>query len=425
MTPAATLPDRYERILKKTLKDLQDVKFALDASAIVAISNVRGDIIYANPKFCEISKYPREELIGRNHRILKSGSHSDAFYADMWRTITAGRVWRGEIQNRAKDGALYWVDTTIVPLLKDNGKPYRYVSIRYEITSRKAMEAEIHQMNEALEQRVAQRTAELNRANRELRETIEKLQESERLRETFISALTHDLRTPLVAQQRAFEIMDTHKSQLPERLAGLFERLEKSNAGLLEMVGKLLEINQYEAGKIHLRMEPVNLAELAGESLNDVSLLAESKGITLINRLKKSLPDIPGDRHQLKRVFINLIGNAVDHVPPDSRVELRDVIHDHYVEIECRDNGPGIAPDVLPHLFDRFFVVHRTRKKIGSGLGLYICKMIMGLHNGKIRVESVVGKGTSFFLTLPRYPSQPKYPSPHAMRHKEPPAKGV
>lgn len=228
MTPAATLPDRYERILKKTLKDLQDVKFALDASAIVAISNVRGDIIYANPKFCEISKYPREELIGRNHRILKSGSHSDAFYADMWRTITAGRVWRGEIQNRAKDGALYWVDTTIVPLLKDNGKPYRYVSIRYEITSRKAMEAEIHQMNEALEQRVAQRTAELNRANRELRETIEKLQESERLRETFISALTHDLRTPLVAQQRAFEIMDTHKSQLPERLAGLFERLERA-----------------------------------------------------------------------------------------------------------------------------------------------------------------------------------------------------
>lgn len=230
---------------------------------------------------------------------------------------------------------------------------------------------------------------------------LDRLQDDEQLRDTFIATLTHDLRTPLLAERRVLEMFEEYQAELPTEYIRLSQGLLDSNRHLLRMVSDLLETYQYEAGQVPLYCSDIRLTELLKEAIAKLAPLAEAKHIVLVLAIPDSFPVFRGDAHQLQRVFINLISNAIENIDENSQIEIQAHVTATMVEIEICDNGPGIPPDLLPHLFERYITGHPTRQQIGSGLGLYICKMIVERHSGTIEVRSDSNLGACFIIRLP------------------------
>lgn len=245
--------------------------------------------------------------------------------------------------------------------------------------------------------------------NTEARQTIEhfnrmldKLEKHEKLRSTFISTLSHDLKTPLMAQKRALELLeeDFHGANLPH-LERMVHALNTNNASQLRMVTKLLDIFRFEEGEFPLRFESVSLVEAVNDCLAELHPLASEHQISIHNQLSMDFPVIEGDYGQIKRIFTNLLSNAIQNIPNGSEVWITGALQARCVQIEVKDNGPGMEADILPYVFDPYFTLHRTRKKINSGLGLSICRMIVEAHHGHIGVSSQPGEGTCFYINLP------------------------
>jgi two-component system sensor histidine kinase/response regulator len=234
---------------------------------------------------------------------------------------------------------------------------------------------------------------------------LDQLDEKERLRNNFISNLTHDFRTPLIAQTRSLELLIKDFDELGmSQQAKLGRSLVNNNQHLLGMVNQLLETYQFEGGNLRLELEPLALEPLVDACFVQLLPLAETRQITLEKDFPAEFPTIIGDANCLNRVFINLIANGIENIPKGSRIRVTGQRRDAHVEIHVRDNGQGVSADEQANLFDRYYAGMGDTRKLGSGLGLYICKMFVEAHQGQIQIDSVPGEYTDFKVRLPLQP---------------------
>ena len=375
---------RAEVQLKSSFKEVSDLKAALDEHALVATTDPQGTITYVNDKFCTISKYSREELLGRDHRIINSGYHSKGFIRNLWTTIAHGKVWKGEIKNKAKDGSFYWVDTTIVPFLNELGKPRQYVAIRADITERKRAEETIRELNLELERRVIERTMQLEAANKEL--------------EAFSYSISHDLRAPLRAVNGfAGIILEDFGGHLPEDGRRQLDRICQGAQRMGDLIDDLLAFSRLS--RQALSRQTVNMAQLVQDALDESGPQREGRQFEW--RIG-DLPPCQGDPGLLKQVWVNLLSNAIKYSRgcEPGIVSVGCVSEDGEQVYFVRDNGAGFDMQYAGKLFGVFQRLHRSDQFEGTGVGLAIVQRIVDRHGGRVWAEGEEGRGATFHFTL-------------------------
>jgi len=370
----------YMRQTDESLNALKEQKFALDQHSIVAITDVQGTIVFVNEKFSEISGYSKLELIGHNHRMLKSGSHSIEFFREMYRTIASGKVWNNEICNKAKGGGLYWVDTTIVPLKGEDGKPERYIAIRTDVTARKKAETEMIEAKNIAE-------------------------EAAMAKGQFLASMSHEIRTPMNGVLGMLGLLQN--SELDDEQHHRLKVAQSSAKSLLSLINDILDYSKVDAGKLELEVLDFNLRSMLGElseimgyqaQLKDLELVLDAKGVehTMVR----------GDPGRVRQVITNLVSNAIKFTD-EGEIIIRIELHEetaNRLRLNGRvsDTGIGIPEDKVKGLFSMFSQVDAstTRKYGGTGLGLAIAKKLCQLMGGDISVTSRKNMGSCFTFNM-------------------------
>jgi len=346
-------------------RTLQEFKAALDEHAIVAITDARGKITYVNDKFCAISQYSRAELMGADHRIINSGHHPKEFIADLWTTIASGRVWRGQLRNRAKDRSLYWVDTTIVPFLGPDRRPAQYIAIRADITRQMAL------------------IEEVAATNREL--------------EDFAYVVSHDLKAPLrgigtLAEWLVADYADKIDDAGREQFRLMTMRVKRLDA----LINGILAYSR--AGRVREKNVTIDLDEIAR---NVADMLAPPPHIQIV--FETRLPKVQAEPTKAQQLFQNLLSNAIKFCDkPAGLIRVRCEAENGHWHFSVADNGVGIEEKYFQRVFELFETLAPRDEVEGTGVGLALVKKIVETGGGRVWLESARGKGTTVHFSWPR-----------------------
>jgi PAS domain S-box-containing protein len=367
-----------EEEIKKTLKEISDYRYALDESAIIAITDQKGIITHVNDNFCKISKYSSKELIGQDHRIINSGHHPNEFIKELWTTIANGKVWKGEIKNKAKDGTVYWVDTTIVPFLNSIGKPYQYVAIRSDITERKKVEDQIKKSNE----KTIEYAHILEQKNVQLID--------------FCNIVSHNLRAPLINISMLVDYIEQSSNEAEQR--EVIGKIKPVVNHLMEVFNELVESIQIKED-IDIESDQVILKDCVEKILIGFETQIKEYGADIqLNFDKTEIIYFP--QKYIESIITNLISNALKYKSPNRKpiiiIKTKKEVNNSML-LSVTDNGLGI--DLVLHK-DQIFKIRKTFHihPDAKGLGLFMTKTQVEAKDGKIWVESEPEKGSTFFI---------------------------
>ena len=349
--------DRAAR--EHSFQRLEELRYALDQAAIVAATDQRGIITYVNDKFCEISKYSREELLGQDHRMINSGYHPKEYIRNLWRTIANGQIWRGELRNRAKDGTIYWVDTTIVPFLNEQGKPWQYLAIRSDVTQRKAAEAKL------AEQSALAQLGQL------------------------AAVVAHEVRNPLAGVRGTLQVLRSRASTDSRdrvMMDAMIARIDVLNS-------KVEDILRFARPRSPV-IEPIDLRSVLGDAIISAQAAMGEGCPEIVPPTDAAL--VHADREMLRDVLLNLLLNACQS---GSAAPIE--VHTHrsggMCTVDVADRGTGVGDQDPERLFEAF----HTTKKSGTGLGLAIVRRLISLQEGTVTLLPRAGGGAIARITLP------------------------
>ncbi|MDH5600571.1 MAG: response regulator, partial [Gammaproteobacteria bacterium] len=362
--------------LELTLYEREREHLAINHHAGVSVRDKNWVITQVNDRFCEMSGYHREELIGQKHNILRSGIHLLEFYNEINQTITQGQIWHGELCNKDKNGRLYWVNVSIVPFLDGSGMPYQYVTVQTDITDSKLRQQQlIDARNEA--------------------------EQANKFKSEFISNISHELRTPLNVIVGYGELLELSNLNANDEKAVSY--IIKASKHLTDMINEMLDIAQIESGQYMFSMEPVKISKTLEESWGLVKLLAQKRNVTLTNELAVSCNIyVNADIQRLMQIFINLLSNAIKYNIMDGTISLSCQPAGERVRILITDTGIGMNETDVKKIFEPFKRVSNNKEVVeGHGIGLAVTKVLVEAMNGKIGVETAIGTGSTFWVEFP------------------------
>jgi len=360
----------------------QEILSVVNQHSIVAITDTAGTITHVNEKFCDISGYTRDELIGSNHRILNSGHHDKEFFNDMFMSITKGETWQGDICNKNKKGHKYWVDSTISPILDAYGKVESYIAIRSDISLIKSAQESLI---------LAKHSAE----------------ESMQTKSDFLANMSHEIRTPMNGVLGMINILKS--TELNDNQHKKLGMAHESAQSLLSIINEILDFSKIESGNLDIEEVSFNIKTLLGDLGDSYGLRLEEKQLELIIDCRDvQTPMVLGDPGRIRQIINNLLGNAIKFTEK-GEITIKAALtpikdqHNHY-QLHCSvtDSGVGISGETIEKLFTPFTQADSstTRKYGGTGLGLSISKKLCQLMQGDIQARSELGKGSTFEFNI-------------------------
>lgn len=385
------LEDEVKRRIKEYHEiDLKQKKLlnAVEQSAEgIVITDSNGIIEYVNPGFCKISGYNREEVLGKNPRILNSGRVSSNVFEVMWNTISNGGIWRGTLINTTKSGQLYYVEVSISPVIDSDENIINYIGVQNNVTERVYNERKLQEKNQELMK--AKLIAEA----------------ADKAKSDFLANMSHELRTPLNAVIGFSEILiEELEETIGKRQLSYIDDILTSGKQLLKTITNILDFAKYESGNNVLKLNNFNLSDMINST---VFLLKEkirkhSLKLVLQNDEINDL-DIYADEKKIKQVLFNLLSNAVKFTPDGGTIILSSGITENNLEISVEDTGIGISKERQPSIFSPFTQLSKSYQKEyeGAGLGLALSQRLVEMHGGQISFTSDKDRGSIFKFSIP------------------------